>query len=377
MERLYFNPAKASSYSSVDSFYEEILKEGEYKPTKSFVRRWLQKYDAYTLHRPLKRTFKRNRVVVNNIDHLWEADLIVFDKSRYKGVNGDYGFILVVIDVFSRFVWTVPLKTRKCRESTEALRSILGSTGRHPRLMRTDAGGEFIGNEMKTFLRQQDIVHIITRNEVKANYVERVIQTIKTRLFRYFTHKNTYRWVDVISDLTDSYNRSYHTTIRRAPITVHDGTRDEVWATQYIVPVLESVEKKKSTKTASRPKKRRRGVFKYKAGDHVRISHKRKPFERAYDEKFTGEIFKVEKRFRREDIPIYKLVDWGDDPIEGTFYQQELEKVHVDDNTIFKIDKILKKRKRRGVRESLVRWLYYPAKFDSWLSDREIRELMQ
>lgn len=83
-------------------------------------------------------------------------------------------------------------------------------------------------------------------------------------------------------------------------------------------------------------------LYKFKINDKVRITHLRRLFQREYDQKWTGEIFRVSSRFRSQGIPVYKLKDFADESIYGTFYAQELQKVNKDDNSIWKIDKILK-----------------------------------
>ena len=65
-------------------------------------------------------------------------------------------------------------------------------------------------------------------------------------------------------------------------------------------------------------------------GDRVRISHLRKIFTREYDEKWSGEIFVVSERRLRGGLPIYRLKDYLEDEIKGTFYQAELQKVTCD-----------------------------------------------
>ena len=95
-------------------------------------------------------------------------------------------------------------------------------------------------------------------------------------------------------------------------------------------------------------KKERKKPFKFKLNDKVRISHLRRLFRREYDQKWTGEIFKVSGRYRSQGLPVYKLKDFAGEPILGTFYAQELQKVRTDDNSIWKIDKILQERKRKG-----------------------------
>lgn len=115
--------------------------------------------------------------------------------------------------------------------------------------------------------------------------------------------------------------------------------------------------------------------YKYEINDKVRITHLRRLFQREYDQKWTGEIFKVSSRFRSQGIPVYKLKDFADESISGTFYSQELQKVNKDDDSIWKIDKILKERKRKRVAEVLVSWHQWPAKFNSWIKKLDLQEV--
>ena len=64
-----------------------------------------------------------------------------------------------------------------------------------------------------------------------------------------------------------------------------------------------------------------------------------------------------------------KLVDWGGEPIEGNFYDYELQRVNLDKGAFFRGEKVLKKRKRNGRVEYFVKWKGYPTKFNSWVTD--------
>ena len=111
--------------------------------------------------------------------------------------------------------------------------------------------------------------------------------------------------------------------------------------------------------------------FKFKKGDSVRISSNRYTFQRDYQEKWTEEIFTIHARYLRQGIPVYKLVDYDQDPIEGSFYQSELQLVSKRD--VFKVDKILKRRKRKGVSDVFMSWLGYPKKFNSWIKETDLQ----
>ena len=78
-------------------------------------------------------------------------------------------------------------------------------------------------------------------------------------------------------------------------------------------------------------------------------------------------MFKVESRKLRRAIPVYKIVDYEEYPVQGTFYEPELQRVRKDVNSLFRVKKILRKRRRNGQREVFVKWLGWPKKFNSWI----------
>ena len=97
-------------------------------------------------------------------------------------------------------------------------------------------------------------------------------------------------------------------------------------------------------------------------------------FEKSYLPSFMEEIFTVYKRMARQ-VPVYKLKDDAGEIIDGTFYEPELQKIiKIDD--VYLLEKILRKRERKGVVEYLVRWKgYEDPKFDSWVQERDILKL--
>jgi hypothetical protein len=75
----------------------------------------------------------------------------------------------------------------------------------------------------------------------------------------------------------------------------------------------------------------------------------------------------VESRKLRRGIPVYKIVDYEEYLVQGTFYEPKLQRVRKDVNSLFRVEKILKKRRRNGWREVFVKWLGWPKKFNSWI----------
>ena len=95
---------------------------------------------------------------------------------------------------------------------------IILESGRKPQKIQTDQGTEFFNKHFKALMKEEEIQLYNTYNETKASVVERVIRTLKTRMWRYFTAKKTMRYIDVLPDLVDSYNRSKHRSIQKKPL---------------------------------------------------------------------------------------------------------------------------------------------------------------
>ena len=99
------------------------------------------------MHNPSRRNFKRNKIYAPEIDSLWEADLaFVQDVAKENdGVN----YLLVFIDVFSKFLWVRPMKNKTARSLVQAFDSISGNEKRKPEKLRTDKGTEFINESFQ------------------------------------------------------------------------------------------------------------------------------------------------------------------------------------------------------------------------------------
>ena len=98
------------------------------------------------------------------------------------------------------------------------------------------------------------------------------------------------------------------------------------------------------------------------------------PIDREYSQKWTGELFKIDTRFRREGVPVYTILDWDGERVDGTFCEPELQPVTIDPTTEYWVEKILKRRVRNKRKEVLVRWLHWPKKYDSWIPEADVKD---
>jgi hypothetical protein len=128
----------------------------------------------------------------------------------------------VAIDVFSRFAHTFPLRSTRGKEISSVLQTLFRRDEK-PTKLRIDKGVEFRNRDVQRLLKAERVDHFYTQNEQKSSYAERCIKTLKSKLFRYLSRHQTHRWIDVLDEVTQSYNGSYHRSIkgdqeRRSPI---------------------------------------------------------------------------------------------------------------------------------------------------------------
>jgi hypothetical protein len=307
----------------------------------------LSKQDTYTLNKPAKRKFKRSRLISPGL--FIQSDIDLADVSNLAKSNDNIRFLLVSIDTFSRKLYIQPLKSKKASDVIEGLEKLWGNDPM-PKVIRSDSGAEFNNRQVQQYFKSNGIHHFTTFNEPKAHLAECVIRSFRMRLHRLITHRQSERYIDDLQPIVSAYNQAVHSSIGIAPADVNHANERTIWWTQYWP--REPIKKLKP--------------YLFKVGDMVRISYLRHAFTRGYDYQFTGEVFKVVSRARRDLLPVYKLEDLAGEPLGGTFYTEELTLAPHDDE--WKVEKILSTRKRKGKpKEVLVKWLHFPKKFNSWV----------
>ena len=212
----YFDTKSPVAFTSPLALYREARKR---YPSLTFrqVKTSLQSKDTYTLHKPVRYNFLRNRVIVTGIDDQWQADLV--DISSLARFNKGYKFLLTCIDAFSKFAWVVPLKNKSGETLVNGFQSIL-DLGRSPEKLDWQRNWISQSRNFPSFLKERNIHFFTTNSELKASVVERFNRTLKTRMWKYFTAKNTRVYIDILQDIVHAYNNSYHRSIGQAPASV-------------------------------------------------------------------------------------------------------------------------------------------------------------
>src|SRR5271156_908762 len=206
---------------------------------------------------------------------------------------------------------------------------------------------------IKRFFTENGIEQFSVKSQFVAAMVERFNKTLKTKMWRFFTHNNTRRWLEVLPKLTEVYNNSHHRSINTTPNKINEDTEMETW-------LLNEPEKVDSE------------VSKFQIGDHVRICKAKNVFEKGYLPSWTEEVFTISKILDTKPIQ-FKIKDYKGDEIIGSYYKEEIQKV--DKPEEYRIEKIIRTRKVHNKKEYLVKWVGYPDTFNEWVGQDQLRRL--
>ena len=106
----------------------------------------------------------KRTVFAKQVDDIWTADLV--DVSPFSRSNKGYKYLLTVIDVFSKYDWIVPLKTKPGKEVAQAFRKLF--LGGHPSHLWIDKGTEYYNQQLKAVLTANNVVPY-SGNEEKSS----------------------------------------------------------------------------------------------------------------------------------------------------------------------------------------------------------------
>ena len=354
-DKYYYNLQNPAAFTGSSRLLAKYTKENTTEAKK-----WLLNQDAFTLHKGRKRKFPRRKVFVVGADHLWQLDLM--DLSAIASFNDDNNFVLICIDCFSRYAFATLARNKSALVVKDAFSSIISKNLRRPVNVQTDKGKEFVNAIFQQFLKENYINFYTSENsEIKCALVERLIRTIKEKMWRMFTYNKNYRYVEKLDDIIRSYNNTYHSTIKMAPTEVSPHNEKKIFNDQYSLKKLKEKIKKKKKNIGDKKNK-------FSIGDIVRLSRVTEIFEKGYYPRWTKEVFTIYAVY--PTLPItFGVKDYKGEKVKGKFYAEELQKVYKKDIDVFEVEKVLKTRKRRGKKQYFVRWLGYSAKHDSWVDE--------
>ena len=347
LSSVYYDPAHPGAFATAAKLHA-ASRHDKKKYSLRAVESWLRKQDTSTINGPRRQNFPTRRTMAYGMDHIHQADLA--DMSNHARKNGGIHFLLVIVDVLSKFAWIRPLKNKSNAAVVEAFANVYGKSlststpgTRIPNKLGTDQGTEFTGRTVQKLFKNLGIHHYVLYNRQKAAVAERLLRTIKGKIHKYMDSTGSERYIDRLQDFASAYNATRHRSIRMAPQEVTFSNSAKVWEQLY--------------GNSRGDVKRFRGK-KYKVSDKVRVSSYKKVFDKGYEKNYNDEILTVQRVL--DTLPVtYKLEDSRGEVIKGSFYGAELTLVIVSPNKAYRIDYVVKTKGRGANKQWLIKYRGY------------------
>ena len=236
--------------------------------------------------KPPKKNYATNKTDVYYIDDIWSLDIL--DLKDYGPENNrGYRYVLVTIDNFSKFGWTIPLKNKNAQTIKDSFETILINSKRKPNLIETDRGKEFYNNIFQDFLNKNNIKLYSRNTYLGAVFAERFNRTIRDLLQKIVFEQGDGNWIDILQTITKQYNNKVHSSTKLSP-------KDA------------SLKKNEGLVYKNLLDKRKKVKPKYEIGDLVRTADLKKTFSKGDTTNWSYKLYKITEIIN-DTIPSYHI----------------------------------------------------------------------
>ena len=167
--------------------------------------------------KPPKKYYITNKTDVYYIDDIWSLDIL--DLKDYGPENNrGYRYVLLTLDNFNKYGWTIPLENKNAQTIKDSFENILIKSKRSPNLIETDRGKEFYNNIFQDFLIKNNIKLYSRNSSLGAVFAERFNRTIRDLLKKIVFEKGDAKWIDILPTITKQYNNRIHSSTKLTPI---------------------------------------------------------------------------------------------------------------------------------------------------------------
>ena len=235
--------------------------------------------------KPPMRNYPTNKTIIKSIDDTWSSDLLDMNDYGIKNNKG-YRYILVIIDNFSKFGWTIPLKNKYAQSITDAFSQIIKSSRRKPNLLETDDGKEYVNKIFNEFLNNKNIQRYSRNTVLGAVFAERFNRTIRNLLKKPVFEKGNADWLSELPSVTKQYNNTIHHSIKMTPNQASKKTNEKVYSNLQ------------DRRVRQKPK--------FKLGDLVRTADIKRVFSKGDSTNWSYKLYTITEIIH-DTIPSYRI----------------------------------------------------------------------
>jgi len=275
------------------------------------------------------------------------------DYSRNPDTNDDgvkYKYLLGCVDVFSRFLYAIPLEDKSTPTMIKAFTALFKVY--KCKFLQTDQESAIMSKAFKKFLKEQNVKNYLCLSNYHCPFIENIWRTLKIKVERYFYKNLTTRWLVPVAKFVVAHNRTRHSALGETPRDVKNdpAAANRALFRQFTYP--DAPDNRKPLRI----------------GAHVRISTNKRVFDKESAKNWTVELFKITRVIKSPDQPLmYRVEDLGGEEVTGSLYHAELQVVNFPRDGEFDFEKIVDRRTFRRQKQVLVRWWGYGSKFDTWI----------
>ena len=253
--------------------------------------------------KPPRKNYATNKTDVYHIDDIWSLDIIDLKDYGPENKRG-YRYVLVVINNFSRFGWTTPLKNKNAQTIKDSFENILTSSKRKPNLIKSDRGKEFYNNIFQDFLNKNNIKLYSRNTHLGAVFAERFNKSIKDLLKKPVFEKGDGKWIDILPTITKQYNNRIHSLTK-------------------LTPIQASLKKNEGYVYKNLLDKRKKITPKFQINDLVRTADLKKTFSKGDTTNWSYKLYKSTEIIN-DTIPSYKIDNLSERYSESLLKKTEL-----------------------------------------------------
>lgn len=344
---------------------EQEFQGGQLPP--QVVQQQLLKSEAFTRFRPYRRRKDAVPVYVYKRREQVQADVCFLpNEPQIREENDGKRYVLVFIDVFTKWVWVYALTRTTSEEVTRIFRTrFLTECGPRPKTIVTDQGGEFKNRDFTQACIEHNIILRFASPAHKCPVVERFNRTFQRILYQQMEAMGTQQWLQLLPQTLTIYHHRRHRTIKMSPFEAEQRVNQPRVLTAHL-------ERYAKTKRPPKPK--------YKVGQTVRlVLNRMSAMRRGYHPTYTWEVFKVSRVLDNLPLPRYQVVTLKGEPVGSppyTWFENELSAYQPPHVPPFKMEKLRGIEEREDGRHYFIQWKGYDERYNSWIPSAQFEQLL-
>lgn len=327
----YYSNLLGNAYRSATNLHQRLMKEFVNISRKD-VTNTLKNLELKQLIHPIEENKIVQTIVASKPMEHWQVDLI--DMSSVSKQNDNVNFLMNVIDIFSKFAWSFPLKNKSSKSIAYSLQQIICIEG-SPEIIQSDNGTEFINEDFIKLCQRFNIKHR-TSLPYKSNTnggIEKLNSTIKNYIFRYLTDHQSKRYIDNLNLMLYSYNSTTHSTTKKSPFEIH---RKRYESFKMLDDIVHKNISDNAVKMIEQSLKEQQAMKdELIEGDKVRVGllflkegrRKQKQVGKKNKQHWSNELYDVEEIIDNDGLLQYKINIPLKDEENRLFYRHQLLKI--------------------------------------------------